>query len=473
MARAELRSPSFRRCLGPVGRRDILQAGTLGALGLGLEGLWSAAARGDTARATTSEHGPGFGSAKRCILLFQWGGPSHLDTLDPKPNAPAEVRGEFRAIDTVVPGIQISELLPQTAARMDRLAVLRSLTHNDPAHLSSAHAAYTGHLAPNVVSDKDPPSPNDTPHLGSVVARMRATSGGLPPFVMMPWKVFHPAAPGGVAPGQHGGWLGASYDPFLAAGDPSKPGWSIPELGLVDGVQTGRLNDRRSLLASLDGARRSLDLVAERTSMDEHQARAFGLLASSESRAAFAIADESPETRARYGQNIHGQCVLLARRLIERGVPLVAVNWHNDGRNFWDTHGNNFNRLRNDLCPPSDQALAALLDDLDERGLADDTLVVWVGEFGRNPTINKNAAGRDHWPYCFSGMLAGAGVKRGYVHGASDRIGGRPAESPTSPRDLVATIYHALGIPVDGRLPDRSGRPMPYCDGEAVLPLFG
>jgi hypothetical protein len=358
-----------------VGRRRILQAGTLGALGLGLPRLLEARARGEH-----SGFGDGFGRAKACIFIFAWGGPSQLDTFDPKPEAPAEIRGSFQAIATSIPGLQFSEHFRLVAQRADRLAVIRSLHHDDPAHLSSAHTAVTGHLAPVVNSDKDPPSPSDTPQIGSVVARLRPAPSGLPRSVMMPWKVFHPAAPGGQAPGQHGGWLGKAYDPFLVSGDPNHPNWAVQELTLPDGISQKRLESREELLRVIDLQRARLANNTPAVALSTFQRQAFGMLSSGATRQAFDLAKEPDEVRDRYGRNTHGQCVLLARRLVEHGVPLVTVNWHDDGKFFWDTHGNNFNRLKDDLIPPADQALAALLDDLAARGMLEETIVAWVGD---------------------------------------------------------------------------------------------
>jgi len=448
-----------------LNRRDLLQAGALGMLGAGLPSLAYGAADGS---------GPvGFGSAKACIFLFMWGGPSQLETFDPKPLAPAEVRGEFNPIDTAAPGVQICELFEHLAGQMDKVAVVRSLNHTDPAHLSSGHATLTGQWAPVINSDAAPPSEKDTPHLGCMMSHLRpSTDATMPSFVTMPWLALHPAAPGGRAPGQHGGWLGRRYDPFLVTGDPSKPDWSVPALRLADGLTRGRLDNRRELLKVIDAERAALDRAASVLDLEGQQQQAFGLLGSDQTRKAFDLSDEPDSVRDRYGRNLHGQCVLLARRLVERGVPIVSVNWHNDGRNFWDTHGNNFNRMKDDLVPPSDRALAALLADLDERGLLDETIIAWVGEFGRNPTIDKSNAGRNHWPRCYSGLLAGGGIQGGRVYGSSDASAAYPKENPVSPLDYAATIYHALGIPEEQMAEDRTGRPHRVYGGLPLLPLF-
>ena len=467
--------PEFRSAR-QFSRRTVLQAGGAGLLGLTLP-QFLAAREFDALRSPPDGQSTlspaGFGKAKRCILFFMWGGPSQLDTFDMKPSAPAEVRGEFQPIATAVPGTQICEHFQRLASQTDQLAIVRSLAHRDPAHLSSGHAILTGHLAPVINSDAEPPSQRDTPHIGSVVSYARGGSGALPTAVTMPWHALHPAAPGGVAPGQHGGWLGRKYDPMLMPGDPSQPGWKIPELTLGDGVSLGRLESRQAVLSLIDRQRGLLDAAAEARDLAGYQAQAIGLLTSAEARAAFDLEQETPETRERFGRNIHGQCALLARRLIEHGVPLVSVNWHNDGRNFWDTHSNNFNRLKNDLIPPADMALTALLTDLSERGMLDDTIVAWVGEFGRKPQIDQRHAGREHWPFCYSGLLAGGGIRGGAVYGASDKLAARPISKPARPQDFTATLYHALGIRTDVTLDDRGGRPQRFCDGTPICELFG
>ncbi len=449
-------------------RNLLLQAGALGIAGLNLPTLLSAAS-GTSGETPTVQRG--FGRAKQCILLFMWGGPSQLDTFDPKPLAPDTIRGPFKPIATNVPGIELSELFPSLAQQADKLAVLRSLNHDDPAHLSSGHTILTGHLPPVNFSDNEPPSERDTPHIGSVMSKLRPATSAMPSFVTMPWLAFHPAAPGGMAPGQHGGWLGRQYDPFLAMGDPNAAGWKVPALALIDGQSPDRLQHRRELLQSLDQQRRASEQLGALNQLDSLQQRAFGLLTSATVRGAFDLAQETPETRDRYGRNIHGQCVLLARRLIEHDVPLVSVNWHNDGQNFWDTHGNNFNRLKNDLCPPADRALTALLEDLSRTGRLDETLIVWVGEFGRAPVIN-GSTGRDHHPRCYSGLMAGGGIRGGQVYGASDRHAAYPADKPTSPHDLVATMYHALGVPHDAVLHDSQNRPHHIRAGRAIEDVF-
>ncbi|MEK6258854.1 MAG: DUF1501 domain-containing protein [Planctomycetota bacterium] len=449
-------------------RRMLMQAGALGVAGLNLPTLLRAAngLSGQTPAALN-----GFGRAKQCILLFMWGGPSQLDTFDPKPLAPDSIRGPFKPIATNVPGMEWSELFPKLAGQADKLAVIRSLNHDDPAHLSSGHTILTGHLPPVNFSDAEPPSERDTPHIGSVMSKVRPSTTAMPSFVTMPWLANHPAAPGGNAPGQHGGWLGRQYDPFLVTGDPNAFFWKVPALTLIDGQSPDRLQHRRELLQSLDHHRRVGEQSGALSQLDFLQQRAFGLLTSATVRGAFDLGKETSETRGRYGRNTHGQCVLLARRLIEHDVPLVSVNWHNDGNNFWDTHGNNFKRLKNDLCPPADRALTALLEDLSRTGRLNETLIVWVGEFGRAPIIN-GSTGRDHHPRCYSGLMAGGGIRGGQVFGASDQHAAYPADKPVSPHDLVATMYHALGIPSDAVLYDSLNRPHRVRAGRSIEELF-
>ena len=375
-----------------VSRRDALRAGALAMTGLGLPELF---------RNRAVAAGPdGFGRAKSCLLIFMWGGPSQLDTWDPKPDAPAEIRGSFGTIATRTPGVRISEHFPMLATRTDKLAIVRSMSHDDFTHLSTAHRVLTGHLAPTPYSDAAGPSPNDWPHLGSLVARVRPRRGALPQAVTMPWTVAHPAAPGGKAPGQHGGWLGKAYDPFRVDGDPNAPDFQVEGLGLPDGITADRLGGRRALRDRDGSRRRASPGPAPPPGTDTASGRSTRS-ARPRPRAPSAIDREDPRLRDRYGRNIHGQCLLLARRLIEAGVPLVTVNWHDDHMNFWDTHGDNFNQLKNRLMPPADQGFSALLDDLDARGLLDETLVVWVGEFGRKPHITRGNAGREHWPHCY------------------------------------------------------------------------
>lgn len=406
-----------------------------------------------------------FGRAKACILLFMWGGPAHQDTWDMKPDAPAEVRGEFKPISTKVPGTQICEHFPQLAQRTDKLAIVRSMTHNNADHTISTHFLLTGMPPPPVAEIR-----MQWPAIGSVLSKLGRGRGVLPPFISMRPKLENDV-PRFVeqSQGQFAGWLGPLYDPMTIDGDPSKPDYRVGELELRPGVDSNRLSERIALQQELN-QRATIGSLA----FDAHGAnlqRAYRLLTSaSQERAAFDLEQEPAKLRERYGNNPHGQSVLQARRLVERGVPLVTVFWPNDGiKNvsvYWDTHSRNFIDLKERLMPVADQAFSALLDDLEVRGMLDETLVIWTGEFGRTPRIgqrNSDAGagrdGRDHWPGCFTSVLAGGGIRGGAVYGRSDRHAAYPASDPVLPIDLISTVYHALGVPPDATVEDTGTRP--------------
>jgi hypothetical protein len=392
-----------------------------------------------------------------------WGGPSHLDTWDPKPTAPPEIRGQFQSIQTTVPGLRIGEYFPLLAARARQYAVVRSMSHTDPAHLSPVHHLMTGHVAAKPNSDNDPARRTDVPCLGAVIQKVLPSTGAIPTAVTLPWAVSHPAAPGGVAPGQHGGWLGTGFDPFLVTGNPNAPGFAVAGLTTPADVPTDRLMGRATLA-------RELDRTGGQEGYSDLHSRALDLLLAPAISRAFDLTRETPALRDKYGRHPHGQSCLLARRLIEAGSRLVTVNWPDDGQTFWDTHGNNFPSLKDRLMPPADRAFSALLDDLGDRGLLEETLVVWVGEFGRTPRVEKG--GRQHWPQCYSAVLAGGGIRGGVVYGASDPNGAYPADHPVSPADLTATLYHALGIDPATEIHDPTGRPWKLADGTPLQSLF-
>jgi len=432
----------------------MLRVGALAPLGLGLSGVLQA-------RAGAAPKG----RAKSVILLFMWGGPSHIDTWDPKPDAPVEVRGAFGSIATTVPGLRIGEHFPRLATRAHQYAVVRSMTHTDPAHLSPVHHLMTGRVAKKPNSDADGASRTDAPCLGAVVQKLLPSADAIPPAVTLPWAVSHPAAPGGTAPGQNGGWLGAGFDPFLVTGNPNAPAFGVAGLRAPGDVPTDRLKGRAVLSRLLDRTGGPSD------GFTDLQGKALDLLLAPAVSTAFDLTREPVAVRDKYGRHAHGQSCLLARRLIEAGTRLVTVNWPDDGHAFWDTHGNNFPSLKTRLMPPADVAFAALLDDLTARGLLDETLVVWVGEFGRTPRVEGD--GRQHWPKCYSAVLAGGGVRGGAVYGTSDKIGAQPATNPVSPPDLTATIYHALGIDPETEINDPTGRPWKLADGTPLRQLFG
>lgn len=452
-------------------RRRVLQAGSLGLLGLGLPDLL----RG---RALAAGGEQKFGQAKACILLFMWGGPAQQETWDLKPDAPREIRGEFMPISTRVPGIQIGEHFPLLAQRTDQLAIIRSMTHGDVNHLTATHFLLTGQPPPPVDDLK-----MDWPSLGSVMSKLGRGRPPLPPFVSM-----RPDLKNDVprfveqSHGQFSGWLGNAYNPLTIDADPSQADYRVGDFELQTDVAAARLDVRRSLLTALDSPPTET-ITPPSEAMRRHYARAFDLLNSAVGADAFDVSREPDALRERYGRNPHGQSVLQARRLVERGVPLVTVFWPSDGiKNvsvYWDTHSRNFVDLKDRLMPVADQAFSALLDDLRDRNMLEDTLIVWTGEFGRTPKVgqrNSDAGagrdGRDHWPNCFSTVLAGGGVRGGVVHGASDKSAAYPAADPVQPVDLMATVHHLLGIPHHLELADAAGRAQVVCPGERLLTLL-
>lgn len=468
---------------GPIDRREVLRLGSLGLLGLSWGELQAARAKAAERPAAQDDRPTAqgsFGRAKSCILLFMWGGPAHQDTWDLKPEAPAEIRGEFRPIDTNVPGLRICEHLPELAKRCDKLAIIRSMTHTNVDHTLSTHYLLTGQPPPPV----DDLS-KDWPAIGSVLASLGRGHGSLPPFVSMrPKPRIENDVPRFVeqSHGQFAGWLSKAHDPLTIDADPSGPDYRVGEFGLPAELAGARFDQRRSLLDRLNKS-----LTTGDTSLavkDGHYARAFDLLgAGAGAGRAFDLSEEPDAVRDRYGRNPHGQSVLQARRLIERGVPLVTVFWPSEGiKNvsvYWDTHRRNFIDLRERLAPVTDQAFSALLDDLSERGMLDETLVVWTGEFGRTPRVGQRnsdagagADGRDHWPGCFTSVLAGGGVRGGIVHGSSDRHAAYPASNPVAPVDLMATVHHLLGVPPRLELKDQQGRPLVVCPGSPLTPLI-
>ena len=415
-------------------RREFLRAGALSLFGLGLPTLLQGRGAANLPRRR----------AKACILLFMWGGPAQQDTWDPKPAAPVEYRGEFQPIATTVPGLQICEHMPRLAQRAHRLALVRSMTHNDVNHVTAPHMLLTGRPTPGgALAD-------DFPSIGAVLSRLGRGSGPLPPFVSM-----MPVVPNG-APrfveqthGQGAGWLGPLHQPMRIDADASLPDYRVSDFALHADLTPLRTGGRQGLLDALDGQVQRLEGHPEMQAMTAHYQRAFSLLAAPQVARAFDLSQEPRALRERYGMNIHGQSVLQARRLVEAGVPMVTVFWPNDGITnvsvYWDTHNRNFIDLRERLCPVTDLAFSALLDDLEERGMLDETLVVWSSEFGRSPW-SQNTTGRDHNPRGYTVWLAGGGVKGGVVHGATDDVGYRAVEQRHYYSDLHATILRQLGL---------------------------
>jgi hypothetical protein len=437
-------------------RRAVLKAGALGLAGLGLPALLRAEAEGRR-KAT----------ARSVILLFQFGGPSHLDTFDPKPDAPKEVRGEFGVIPTSVPGLRIAEHLPRLARIADKYALLRGVHHTRSSHNPGAYYSLTGRepLSDLVTANA---SAVDFPHPGCVVDyldgdRDRKTPASVALPTMIADGPFR-------TPGEFAGFLGKIYDPLWVLSDPNAPGFDVQELTLPAGIDVERLDDRKAILDDLDAKSHMADKAAVK-GMKAYLARAIDLLASPATKKAFAIEEESDRVRERYGRNTYGQSVLLARRLVEAGVRFVTV-YYSAGIGGWDTHKDNFNTLRNSRLPHTDLALSALLEDLDARGLLGETLVYWTGDFGRTPKINGDA-GRDHWPSCQTVLMAGGGVRGGQTYGASDRTGAYPIDKAVRPDDVTATVFHALGFDPDTVVRDQLDRPVPISAGAPIRALFG
>jgi len=467
-----------------VNRRQWLQLGGMGAAALSLPQLLRAEAAQRTADKKSKP-----GSAKNCIYIFLCGGPSQLDMWDLKPTAPEDIRGAFKPIATSVPGIQIGELLPQVAKHADKLAIIRSMTHNDPDH--------SGGIAHTLLAQKPARrndfyvSRQDHPALGAILHKLQGDCGGLPPWVIVP-RIFSTLSP--PHKGQSAGFLGAAFDP-IALNLEKRDSLADKELKLdalllPEDMTAARLDDRRKLLPTASNA--GHDLGGTMAAWGSYYETAFSMLSGSTCRRAFDLGQEPPALRERYGRNEYGQSFLLARRLVESGVRVVNVFWtYFDPQgcqfNLWDNHGvigdadvcgtggarTGLDMIKHPYCCPSfDRAFSALLEDLQQRGLLAETLVAVVGEFGRTPKINPQA-GRDHWPHCYSQLLAGGGIRGGQIYGASDQHAAYVKELPVSPDDFGATILHAFGLAPETLIHDPLNRPLPICDGRPLTSLFG
>lgn len=468
-------------------RRDLLRVGSLGIAGLALPDLLRAEpnlARSIAPRSNSAR-------ARSCILFFLEGGPAHQDLWDMKPLAPAEVRGEFQPIASTLAGVPVCEYLPLLARQMHHVALVRSVHHDVVDHNAGTYYALTGRSpvvgGKLIVGDE----PENFPPYGAVLSRLNPQAARLPEFVHLPDIMSNN---GRDLPGQRAGFLGPAYNP-LVAGDPSVQGYTVPGLALPADVPALRLNHRRRLLEELDRSAGALAPDSKWTGMQTHYNRAFSLLASDETRHAFDLSREPAAVRERYGLPDRadrskearqfgglphlGQCLLLARRLVEAGVRLVTVA---TGRRFdqsWDTHRQHFPLMKRSLLPSTDRAFSALIEDLAERGLLDETLVVAMGEFGRTPKLGQitsgagaDAAGRDHWPHCYTVLMAGGGIRPGMVYGASDAFAAYPKSNPVTPEDITATIYHALDIPPETLVYDALNRPHAVALGTPIFDLF-
>src|SRR6266446_3624074 len=453
-------------------RREFLRVGGVGILGFSLADVLQLQAQAAAAPDALKQKA-GWGRAKSVLFVFLQGGPSHIDIWDPKPDAPSNIRGEFKPIRTNVPGIWLSEVMPLLAKQMDKATLIRSVSYT-PAGLFNHTAAHyqmmTGYT-PDRVSPSgqlEPPAPNDFPHAGCQIARLKPPEVPMLPFVLLPRPLQESNV---IGKGGTAGFLGAAYDPYYFYQDPAKE-IKLDDLTLRTGVSKERLERRATLLKSVED---------QMTDMG----KAVDLVSSGRARNAFDLAQEPDKLRDRYGRHTFGQGLLLARRLIEAGTRFVQVNWPavangNPTVDAWDTHAANFGPLKNLHCPKLDSGLSALLEDMDQRGLLNDTLVIAIGEFGRSPRLgvstsgNGNAPdGRDHWLYCYTALVAGAGIRRGALYGKSDATGSSPAENPVHPTQLLATIYHALGIDPHTIVYNHLNQPRELVQAEPVTGLFG
>ena len=481
-------------------RREMLTAGGLGLAGLSLGDFFQ-----HRELQAADNHDPTFGKAKACILLFLYGSPSQIELFDMKPDAPVEIRGQFKPIRSSLPGCDVCELLPDVARVMDRVTVVRSLTHPYPIH--SVCYALSGIPTTDVSINLNPGDPRHWPFIGSVVDYLGQRSRGPKPFGSVPDDIGLPFPMSSKRPappntGFHAAYLGSAYAPIwahfngkatrevvrpeagnnaaYAGGDPylgvtPDCRFEIGAAGLGRDLTLDRLNTRQSLLTQFNQQRRQLDATAAGQSFGRHREQAFSLLSSERVRTALDISKEPMPLRESYGMTLFGQSTLLARRLVEAGSRFVSVIWDEYGtiNTAWDTHFQHFDRLKNELCPGFNSAFSGLILDLEARGMLDDTLVLVLNEHGRTPQVSDvPGGGREHWSGCYTNLLAGGGIARGRVVGKSDKIGGQVAERPMSPKEILATAYHLLGINPATLVTNLQGRPLPLVDAEVALDLL-
>lgn len=448
-------------------RRRLLQAGFGGVAGLALPALLRAAETGGAMLRARARH---------VIFLHQFGGPSHLDTFDMKPDAPSGIRGEFAPIASAQPGQRLTEHLPRFATVLDRFAQVRSVHHRMRNHNSATYYSLTGH-APPVDDIRLRDTQELYPAYGSTVAKLRPSDdSAIPSFISYP----HVLRDGSVTPGQHASFLGKPFDPFFIGQDPNSSAFRLPELSLPSSLSVDRLEDRRGLQRMIDRQGELLEWSETARGIDAFYSRALTMLSSPKVKQAFDLSAEPARLRDDYGRTTYGQSCLLARRLVEAGVRFVTVYYSptigGKGNGGWDTHGENFSQLKERLLPTTDRAVPTLIRDLQSRGLLDDTLVVWMGEFGRSPRITNTKQfgpnGRDHWPDCYTALFAGGGTVPGAVFGSSDRIGAYPSTDPVTPDDIAATMFWALGIDPATEVTDTLGRPLPIAAGKPIEAIF-
>ena len=447
-------------------RREMLRVGGLALAGLSLPALLQK-------RAAAGPKPASFGRAKNCIILYLSGGPAQLDTFDPKPDAPEDVRGEFRTIPTSLTGVRFTELLPNAAKWMHKAALVRTMCHDHNDHGRGSYWMFTGYPYPGSVSDVNSMSRSDMPHMGSCVAKLAPGNGPMFPFALVPHRM---DVAGGRRAGQFAGALGGKYDPLLTGGNPNDDDFRLEHLPLAPNESADVVKRRLGLVGQLNAQAKQLDGLAMSQSIRENQAKAVEVISSEAVRKAVDLSNADKGLRERYGRNLFGQSVLLGKRLLDAGARLVQCNWQRaQGKNgfAWDTHWNNFTAHKEDLVPPFDRAFHALMTDLDKSGRLDETLVVVAAEFGRSPKVTRSNAGREHWPDCFCVLFAGGGIKGGQVYGQSDKIAAYPASQPTTPADFTATVYHCLGIDPHAESHDQGGRPFVLSKGVPIGPLVG
>lgn len=450
-------------------RRDLLRVGGPGLLGLTIPKLLEAKEKSASPNAPAAR-------AKSVIFLFQWGGPSHVDTFDMKLDSPDAYRSKYNPISTSVPGMHVCEHLPETAKVMDRIAQIRTVHHTMNNHNSAGYTALTG-VEPAIDDQRLRDSLDLFPAYGSVVDAVAPNTNGMPTFVSYPWTI----ADGSTTPGQRASFLGRIHDPLFVPNDPNAPDFRLSQLSLPDDVSMKRLGDRRKLQQLINQQARALDQSAEAQGINAYYQRALAMLNSQRVREAFNLSKEPDTLREAYGRTTYGQGCLLSRRLVESGVKFVtnyfarSIGGRSKTEGGWDTHGFDDTRMFEILpayhLPITDHTLPVLLYDLEERGMLNETLVVWMGEFGRTPKINKNIS-RDHWPKCYTVLLAGGGVKGGAVYGRSDRHGAYPDRDPVTTGDLAATVYHLLGINPATEVHDNLNRPLPIANGRPVFDIM-
>jgi hypothetical protein len=477
------------RQLAPT-RRDVLRIGGSGMLGLSLGSMLRLQASAAESTNPALSGGPGWGKAKSIILVYLQGGPSHIDLWDPKENVPDNVRSVFKPISTKIPGIQFTENLPRLSQINDRFTMIRSMSYTPNGlfnHTAAIYQMMTGYTTDKVSpsGQLEPPTPKDFPNFGSNIVRLKPIDEPMLPFVMLPRPLQESNV---VGKGGTAGFLGKSFDPYTLYPDGDDMMMDkmnhikIEDLKMRPEVFSVRLQRRAKLRDLLNKQMPDINQAIESYQLDEYYDRALSLVVSGRARDAFNLAEESDDLKDKYGRNTFGQSCLLARRLVEAGTRVVEVIWPkvaNSDNHSWDHHVGLSERMKNRSAPMLDSGLTTLIEDLDERGMLEDTLVVAVGEFGRSPQRGVSTSGnsntddgRDHWPYCYTAVMAGAGIRRGYVHGKSDKTASAPLEDPVHPNQLLASIYHNFGIHPETIVYNHLNQPRELVKGEAITKLF-